>query len=224
MARSADPLSYARVVTYAYLVGIPVGVLRADDRVVREIEDALRMAERSGDDHAVSNAQITLGLALVHLPTDTERARGQKLLAEVSDVFLRLGYFRGDLLLIVQVYLARERARCGDRDEAIPIMRAAVDHLLREGMGSAAPVALVETLLDRGTDDDLAEADAIERLAAAPADEGLVIRDIWLLRLRALMARAHGDKAAYRDYRDRYRAMASPLGFEGHIEWAEAMP
>jgi class 3 adenylate cyclase len=225
MARSADPLSYARVVTYAYLVGIPVGVLTADDRVVREIEDALRMAERSGDDHAVSNAQITLGLALVHRPTDTERARGQKLLAEVSDVFLRLGYFRGDLLLIVQVYLARERARCGDRDEAIPIMRAAVDHLLREGTASAAPVALVETLLDRGTDDDLAEADAaIERLAAAPADEGLVIRDIWLLRVRALQARAHGDEAAYANFRDRYRDMAKTLGFEGHMTWAEAMP
>ena len=38
---------------------------------------------------------------------------------------------------------------------------------------------------------DLAEAEAaIERLAAAPADDGLVIRDIWLLRLRALVARA----------------------------------
>ena len=103
-------------------------------------------------------------------------------------------------------------------------MRAAVDHLLREGMGSAAPVALVETLLDRGTDDDLAEADAIERLAAAPADEGLVIRDIWLLRLSALLARARGDEAAYRDYRDRYRDMATSLGFEGHMAWAEAMP
>ena len=39
----------------------------------------------------------------------------------------------------------------------------------------------------------MAEAEAaIERLAAAPADEGLVMRDIWLLRLRALLARAHG--------------------------------
>ena len=46
---------------------------------------------------------------------------------------------------------------------------------------------------------------AIERLAAAPADEGLVIRDIWLLRMRALLARAHGDETGYRDYRDRYR-------------------
>ena len=84
---------------------------------------------------------------------------------------------------------------------------------------------LVETLLDRGADGDVAEAQAaIDRLAAAPADDGLVIRDIWLLRLRALLARAHGDETAYRDYRDRYRAMATSLGFEGHIEWAEAMP
>jgi hypothetical protein len=71
----------------------------------------------------------------------------------------------------------------------------------------------------------VAEAEAaITRLADAPADDGLVIRDIWLLRLRALLARAHGDETAYRDYRDRYRDMARTLGFEGHIEWAEAMP
>jgi hypothetical protein len=80
-------------------------------------------------------------------------------------------------------------------------------------------------LLDRRGDGDVAEAEAaIERLAAAPADEGLVMRDIWLLRLRALLARAHGDAAAYADFRDQYRAMAKTLGFEGHIAWAEAMP
>jgi hypothetical protein len=64
----------------------------------------------------------------------------------------------------------------------------------------------VETLLDRSTDGDVAEAEAaIERLAVAPADEGLAVRDILLLRLRALLARAHGDAAAYADFRDRYR-------------------
>ncbi|MDR3658321.1 MAG: hypothetical protein P4L48_22510 [Mycobacterium sp.] len=56
---------------------------------------------------------------------------------------------------------------------------------------------------------------AIERLAAAPAEEGLVIREIWLLRLRADLQRAHGDGAGYREYRDRYRQMAETLGFEG---------
>jgi hypothetical protein len=65
---------------------------------------------------------------------------------------------------------------------------------------------------------------AIERLATAPADEGLVMRDIWLLRLRALLARAHGDAEAYAHFRDRYRAMARSLGFQGHIAWAEPMP
>jgi hypothetical protein len=103
-------------------------------------------------------------------------------------------------------------------------MRAAVAHPFREGLllGSAV---LAETLLDRGTDDDVAEAEGvIERSASAPADEGLVIRDIWLLRLRALLARTRSDDTAYRDYRDRYRDMARTLGFEGHIAWAEAMP
>jgi hypothetical protein len=45
-----------------------------------------------------------------------------------------------------------------------------------------------------------------------------------LLRLRALLARAHGDDTGYRDYQGRYRDMARTLGFEGHITWAEAMP
>jgi hypothetical protein len=45
-----------------------------------------------------------------------------------------------------------------------------------------------------------------------------------ILRLQALLARAHGDAAAYAEFRDRYRAMATSLGFEGHIAWAEAMP
>ena len=132
-------------------------------------------------------------------------------------------------LPIVNMYLAREMARRGDRDDAIPLMRAALDHLFREGQllvwGTPATGVLVQTLLDRAADSDVAEAEAaIERLATAPADEGLVIRDIWLLRLRALLARTHRDAEAYAHLRDRYRDMAKTLGFEGHIAWAEAMP
>jgi len=228
MARGADPLSYATVVTYVYLSGIPLGVLAADDRAVLESQDALRIAERSGDDFAVAIAQMTLGVALVHGPTDAERERGQNLLVEVSDVFLHQGYLLGELPL-VNTYLAREWFRRGDHNEAISMMRAAVDHLFREGQlvewGIPATGVLVETLLDRGTDPDVAEAAAaIDRLATAPADEGLVMREIWLLRLRALLARAHGDAAAYAHFRDRYLDMARTLGYEGHIAWAEAMP
>ena len=227
MARSADPMSYATVVGYVYFVGVPFGVPRPDDRAEREIEEALRIAERSSDDLAVAVARMTLGFALVHRHTAAERDRGQKLLAEVSEVFLHRSYGLGELPL-VNAYLARETARCGDRDGAIPQMRAAVDHLFREGQllnwGIPATGVLVETLLDRGAESDLAEAEsAIERLAATPADEGLVIREIWLLRLCALLARARGDDVGYRDLASRYLAMAESLGFEGHIAWAEAM-
>ncbi len=228
MGRSAEPMSYARVVIYAYFPAIPSGVLRPDDSAMREIEDALGIVERSGDDFALAQVRMTLGVALVHRHTAAERDRGQKLLAEVSDVLVRLGYGLYELP-IVDVYLARERARRGDRDDAIPLIRAAVDGLFNEGpllsWGIQATGVLVETLLDRGSDGDVAEAQAaIERLAAAPADDRLVIREIWLLRLRALLARARGADTAYHDYRDRYRAMARSLGFEGHIAWAEAMP
>jgi len=227
MARTADPLSYATAAAFVYGAAIPSGVLRPDDSVVRESEDALRIAERSGDDIALANARLMLGLALVHRPTAAERDCGQKLLSELSDVFLRQPRNLAELPL-VEVYSARERARCGDRDGAIPLMRATVDHLFGEGhllaWGIPATGVLVETLLDGGDESDAVEAEAaIERLAAAPADEGLVIRDIWLLRLRALLARAHGDDTGYREYRDRYRDMAKTLGFDGHIAWAEAM-
>jgi hypothetical protein len=235
MARSTDPMSYATVVAYVYHAGILTGVLRPDDRAMGEIEDALRIAERSGDDVAVAISRMTLGVALVHRRTNTERDRGQQVLAEVSEVFLRRGFFLADLP-IVEVYLAREKAQRGDRDGAIPLMRAAVDDQFRGGrlLGWSIPTTgvLVEALLDRGTESDVVEAEAaIERLAeaaierlAAPTDDDLAMREIWLLRLRALLARARGDEAAYRDFRDRYRDMAKTLGFEGHIDWAEAMP
>ena len=108
-------------------------------------------------------------------------------------------------------------------------MRAAVDHLVLQGqllcMGILTTGVLVEALLDRGTDGDVAEAEAaIERLATAPAEEGLALREIWLLWMRALLARAQGDVARYRECRDHYRDMAKTLGYEGHIAWAEAMP
>ena len=89
---------------------------------------------------------------------------------------------------MLNVYSAREKARRGDHDDAIPLMRVAVDHLFREGQllgwGIPATDVLVETLLDRGNNVDMAEAEAaIKRLARLPAD-GFVLRDIWLLRLR----------------------------------------
>jgi class 3 adenylate cyclase len=228
MGRRADPASYAGVVSYVYLLGIPLGVLAPDDRALDEIEDALRIAERSSDDVVVGFIRGTLGLALLHRRRAQERDRGRKLATEISEVFRNRGHNLCDLP-IVEVYVARERSRGADRDDAIAVMRTACDHLFRDRQlllwGVPATGVLVETLLDRCADGDVVEAEAaIERLAEAPGDEGLVVRDIWLLRLGVLLARARGEGARYREYRDRYRDMARTLGFEGHATWAEEMP
>ena len=107
-------------------------------------------------------------------------------------------------------------------------MRAAIDDLFKRGQApwcAPATDVLVQTLLARGTEADLHEVEAaVDRLAAAPIGDGFILWEIMLLRLRALLTRANGDDTADRDYRDRYRAMAKSLGFEGHMAWAEAMP
>ena len=113
-----------------------------------------------------------------------------------------------------------------DFDGAIELARAALDNLLPPatcvGRGLAT-TTLVESLLLRGADGDIAEAQAaIDTLAAVPTDPGFVMFELPLLRMRALLARAQGDEDGYRDYRDRYRTMATDLGFEGHMQWAEA--
>jgi len=225
-ARSIGPLPYGLVIAYSYGLAIGSGVLLADDAALRDIEEALRGAERSSEDLALAFARLTLGLALVHRDSRAARERALAVLGQVRDMCLQ-GRFYLFVLPGVETWAARQRARRGDRDNAIPLLREAVDDLFHARQlwsCIGATDFLVETLLERGAGGDIAEADAaIDRLAAAPTDDGLVIRDIWLLRLRALLAQAHGDDTAYHDYRDRYRAMATSLGFEGHMEWAEAM-
>ena len=129
---------------------------------------------------------------------------------------------------MADIRIAELTAEAGEAPDAIESARSIVDQLFENGemfLRGMATAALVQTLLARGSDSDVPEAAAaIERLAAVPTDPGFVLNEIPLLRMRALLARALGDEAAYCDYRDRYRAMATSLGFEGHIAWAEAMP
>jgi adenylate cyclase len=130
-------------------------------------------------------------------------------------------------LTVADIFVAQEKARIGDLDGAVGMLRDVLDGLYASG-GSVwcalAASALAEALVQRGDDGDLEEAAAaIERLAAWPTDPGYVLNEFTMLRPRALLAQAYGDEASYRDYRDRYRAMAKSLGFEGHIKWSEAL-
>jgi adenylate cyclase len=129
---------------------------------------------------------------------------------------------------MVDIRTAQLKAGTGDVDDAIAIARATVHELTDSGemlIRGAASATLVAALLRRGNDTDMDEAQAeIDRLAAASVEPGFVLNELSLLRMRALVARAHGDDTAYRDSVNRYRGMAKRLAFEGHTAWAEAMP
>ena len=210
---------------YTFGAAIACGVYAVDDVTRREIDDALAMAEACGDDLGVSFTKYTKGLLLVH-GDSADRDRGLELLTEVRELTLE-GRFYLSELPVVELYAAREHARHGDVDAAISDMRAALTLLFERGQfgwGVVTSAVFVRTLLDRGGEADVAEAEAVvDRMRTAPLEMAQECRDLWLLLVRTLLA-TRGDETTYRDYRDHYRAMATSLGFEGHIAWAEAMP
>jgi hypothetical protein len=226
MARNSNhPATLAGVVAWTYVFAMQYGVLPADDSAVRASEEAVQSAEGSSNDVTVSMSAYGLGVALLSRDAAADRHRGLELMMQVRDIWLRKRVLF--LIPVTDLWAARERARRGDRDAAIPVMRQAVDELHQEGQlfyGVWGAGVLVQTLLERGAEGDLAEAqEAIGRLANLPSEDGAAIPEIMLLRLRTLLARARGDDVAYRDLVTRYRAMAESLGFEGHIAMAKAM-
>ncbi len=156
-----------------------------------------------------------------------ERRHGWDLLGPVRRAALEQR-FTISVVWLMDILIAREKSRSGEIDAAIELSRNVVGELLDAGnmiWSGLATSTLIELLLQRGAPVDLDEAQSlIDRLVAVPTDPGFILHALPLLRLRALLARAHGDEATYCDYRDRYCDMARTLGFEGHIAWAEAMP
>jgi adenylate cyclase len=224
MARPADPMSLAGVTFHTYPLAISNGAFLPDATALRDTADALAIAERSGDEIALHVARFARGITLVHRDGPQDEA-GIALLAQVREAAVQQR-FSLTIVPVVDIHLAQQKARSRDLDGAIELARTVVADLFESG-GSIwtvlATTVLVDALLRRRADGDLQEAQAaIDRLAAVPTDPGLVLHEIWLLRLRALLARARGDEVANREFADRYR-LATELGFDGHIVLAEAM-
>ena len=160
----------------------------------------MQTAQRASSDRALKYAEYALGGALLNRDAAADRHRGLEMMVQAREWQREQSALPGPGHRVVG---RPERARRGDPDAAIPMMRKAVDDLHqagRLGYGVWGAGALVEMLLERGAEDDLAEAqEAIDRLANLPADQGSAMVDITLLRLRALLARARGDDVAYRD-------------------------
>jgi hypothetical protein len=224
MARNSDPATLGLVLTWTYGVAIVYGVLRADDSAMHAIEEAVQAAKISSSDIAIIFAEYSLGGALLDRDAPADRDRGLELI-ELACEWQRDRM--PSLVAATELLAALEKARRGERDAVIPVMRSAVDELHRDGRlgyGVWGTGVLVETLAERGAEGDLAEAQhAIDRLADLSLGDGSATLEIMMLRMYTLLARARGDDVGYRDLAGRYRAMAESLGFEGHIAWAKAM-
>jgi adenylate cyclase len=226
MAQPFEAVVRTGAMFHADIVATINGVALPDEMTLRETAETLTLAEQSGEDVALGLARCNRGVALVH-GEGTSRQLGVELLSETRDAAVQRRYSMTGIQTI-DVVLAQERLMSGDLSGAIELSRVPVDELLDEGglvWVPAATAVLVEALLRRGGAEDFQDArHAIDRLAAAPFEPGLVLRDIFLLRLQALLARSQGDEDIYRSARDRYREMATRLGFGGHMKYAEAMP
>ena len=157
--------------------------------------------------------------------SDADHDVGLDLLQKGREQALR----HGDLLnaTVADVATAEYKAQIGDIDGAIAMSQTILGQLFDSGemlFRGPATTVLVESLLRRGAEIDLQEARAaMDQLAAVPTEPGFVLYEVPLGRLRALLARAHGDEAAYPVLAESYRAIATSLGFERHIAIAEAM-
>jgi adenylate cyclase len=224
MLRAFEPSFRAVTLLFKYTL-IGGGVWRPDAAALQETAEVLALAERSGDDLTLASARQVRGIALME-QDGPGREEGMALLAAareaaVQERFTMIAAYSADNVF------AQEHARAGDLDGAIALSRVVLEELFVSGdvlgLGQATAV-LGGLLLLRGTDTDAREVQAlIDRLMAVPTEPGFVVHDIWLLRVRALLARAKGDADGYRDLVAGYRKMADDLGFEGHIALAEAM-
>jgi adenylate cyclase len=224
MAREVKGITQAAVTTTGYAVAVMNGALVPDSTALKHTADAVRTAERCGDDVSLAWAHIVHAIMLVRLP-DGDQNAGMDLLANAR----QQAFQHGDLLTVTMadVQIAECKAHTGEIGAAIEIAKGNVGHLSECGgtmFRGPASTVLAESLLRRGTEQDLQEAqNAIEELAACPTEPGFVLNELALLRLRALLARARDNLQAYEEFAKRYRAMATSLAFEGHIATAEAM-
>ncbi|WAC90087.1 adenylate/guanylate cyclase domain-containing protein [Mycobacterium sp. Aquia_213] len=224
MARGCDAITHATVTMYKY-VPVMYGAIALGDDALRDTAEAVRIAERSGDDFTVGFARFTRGVVLIH-HENADTAEGLELFAAVRELSAqeRLSM---TMLPPIDTHLARAQADAGDLDGAIKLCRNLVDDLhATSGMlylGMSAEL-LGELLLRRGMAGDLDEVGAvIDRLSAVRTDPGYVFNELSMLRLRALLARAQGDEASYRIYAKDHGELANSIGFEESMSTAAAI-
>ena len=224
MAAPLDSTSYVFALLWKYVASIPLGALPPDETAMRETAEALQIAEQTSDDFILGMGRLSRGLALVSRD-GPQREAGLDLLTQTRHAAVA-ERFSLSALSIADPEFAMEKARVGDLDGAIDMVRAIVDGAYESGdmiwRGRATEV-LVQLLLRRGSVGDQNDAQAaLDRLAAVPTDRGFVLHELPLLRSRALLALAQGDETNCQNLMEQHRARAKAAGFEAVMVTANA--
>ncbi len=216
MAAAVDQTTHVGTIMWKYISAIPFGALAADATALAETAEALRIAEQTGDDFLLGLAQLIRGYTQIR-HGGADRDEGLALLRQVRESAER-GGFPKVARPVVDPQLARERALVGDVDGAIEMARSVFDDDLETGemlWAWWAATVLVESLLARRTAGDVDGAQAtIDRFAASSLDPDCALTELTVLRLRGLLAQAHGDAGAQQQFMARFRAKAAAAGFE----------
>lgn len=161
MARGCDAITYVTVTMYKYVPAM-YGAIRLGDDALHDTADAVRIAERSGDDFTVGFARFTRALVLIHHES-ADTAAGLELFAAVRELSAqeRLSM---TMLPPIDTHLARAQADAGDLDGAIELCRNAFNGLHATSgilyVGMSAEL-LGELLLRRGEAGDFDEVGAV---------------------------------------------------------------
>ena len=91
MGRAAEPITRSAAMYFTYIVAIMNGVLPPTAAVLREAEEALAVAEQSGENVELGQGRQYLGIILVHMG-GSSRARGFQLLDQVRAMAVEKRY------------------------------------------------------------------------------------------------------------------------------------
>ncbi|MBE1548982.1 adenylate cyclase [Mycobacterium sp. OAS707] len=223
MARANDPSCLVFAVMYKYL-GIASGALLPDDTALRETAEALRLAEDSSDDFALTAARFVRGVTLIFLE-GADRDAGLDLLRQTREACLRERFSTTTLPYIDGVFV-KEMAAGGDLDGAIESARAILARLSDSGemmSRAGAAATLVELLLTRGGPADFREVHRVLDSVAELRSPRYALDQMVSSLVHAFVAQAEGDETAYRNYAERFRTMATSLRAEGFMALAQAL-
>jgi adenylate cyclase len=223
LARSLDDAARPFTQLYKYAAAAGNGAVRPTAQDMALAAETLETAQRSGNNAALAYALLNQATTLMHAEGGSA---GFDYLTKARELIVD-EQLTVTLRRMSDIEIARQRARTGDLDGAIDLASRVLGEQFDNGemiFRGPATTVLVEALLSRGAAADIDDAQrAVDRLAAVPTEPGFVLHELPVLRLRALLARAHGDEAGYRQYLQRFRAMAQEADFEGYLAQAEAM-